>query len=57
MRPIDADILKYCISQEMEAIKKSEDDILTVAECFLRIIDKAPTIPTFMRKKKKRLQS
>ena len=54
MRPIDADILKYCISQEAEAIEKSEDDILVVVtlkvivECFLRIIDKTPTIPTFM---------
>lgn len=58
MRPIDADILKSCISQQAEVVEESEDDILAVAtlkvivKCFLGIIDKTPTIPPiFMREK------
>lgn len=58
MRPIDADRLKYRISQELEDIGKSSDDVVAFAitkvivKCFLEIIDEAPTIPAdFMREK------
>lgn len=50
MRPIDADGLKHCISQEMDTIEKSANDVVAVAitkaivRCFFGIIDEAPTL-------------
>lgn len=50
MRPIDADRLKYRISQELEDIGKSSDDVVAFAitkvivKCFLEIIDETPTL-------------
>lgn len=50
MRAIDADELKHCMSQEMDAIEKSADDVVAVAitkvivKCFFGIIDEAPTL-------------
>ena len=50
MRLIDADELKHSITQTVDILEKTEDDIVTLivlramAETFLEVIDRAPTL-------------
>ena len=50
MRLIDADELKHSITQTVDILEKTEDDIVTLivlramAETFLEVIDKAPIL-------------
>lgn len=50
MRLIDADELKHSITQTVDILEKTEDDIVTLivlramAETFLEVIDRTPTL-------------